>query len=95
MLKGAALFGKRYNIGKLITIVRGVHYLPLRSELVTSWTVGFSLDDVYIISLMSAATVLGMIFAVLLLLPDERKTRDSLFQSPKIRYKKRLDVSIH
>ena len=29
---------------------------------------GFSLDDVYIISLMSAASVLGIIFVVLLLI---------------------------
>ncbi len=67
MLRGLPLFGKGHNIGKLITIVRGVDYLPLCYELFTSWTDGI-LDDVYIISLMFTASVLGIIFVVLLLI---------------------------
>jgi hypothetical protein len=42
--------------------------LPLCSVRTRVGQVGFSLDNNYIISLMSIATVLGMIFAVLLLI---------------------------
>lgn len=69
VLKRAASFWeKRHSTGKLITIVRGMDYFPLCSESCTSWTGRFSLDNVYIISLLSTATVLGMIFVVLLLI---------------------------
>jgi hypothetical protein len=48
--------------------------LTVSSVSVQAGRVGFSLDNNYIISLTSTATVLGIIFVMLLLLlPDERK----------------------
>ena len=83
VLKRAASFWeKRHSTGKLITIVRGMDYFPLCSESCTSWTGRFSLYNVYIISLLSTATVLGMIFAVLLLIAWRKENvRFSLFES--------------
>ena len=69
MLKQVASFlGKRHNIGKLITIVRGVttySYVLNRARVGQGRTlIRQCLHNIT----MSTATVLGMIFAVLLLI---------------------------
>ena len=79
---GRPFWEKRHSTGKLITIVRGMDYFPLCSESCTSWTGRFSLDNVYIISLLSTSTVLGMIFVGLLLIAWRKENvRFSLFES--------------
>ncbi len=77
-VKGSRLFsGKRHNIEKFMMMIVMMHgLLTVSSVRVQVGRVGFSLDNNYIISLTSTATVLGIIFVMLLLLlPDERKRR--------------------